>query len=169
MKRLFISFVILCVILCGCSSAANKLTEPVKFYYRVSTVSFNTDSGVIAGETREGVHFQNTLELLAAYLRGPVTDNLTCPFPSDVTVISVDTVNATCTVTLSKDFSALSGLDLTIACNCLGMTLLEHTGVNTVEIIAAEAELDGQKSVLITRNSFLLFDSSASETVPVEE
>lgn len=169
MKHILICFAIISVLLCGCNPASTKIKEPVNFYYPVNIVEFNNASGVISQETREAHGFQNKTDLLSVYLEGPVAEWLSCPYPPDVEVISIDVVNETCTIILSKQFASITGIELTIACNCLGMTLTELFDVDTVEIKADNTILNGQKSIILSKDSFLLFDDSAGTTIAPQD
>ncbi len=169
MKRILTCFIVIACLLCGCSHAAAKIHDPVNFYYCANPVSFNTTEGVIAHETRDAKGVQSNDALLAMYLKGPVNDQFSSPFPAGTQIISVETANNKCVVTLNDSFAELTGVDLSIACSCLSMTLMELTGADSVEIKVVDRELFGQKSVTITKDSLLLFDSSASEANQPQE
>lgn len=169
MKRIFICILVICFILCGCGQQKEKIQKPVSFYYPVSTVAFNTATGVIDQEIRESAGFTSTDELLCAYLKGPNSQHLSCPFPANTEIVSVKKLNSTCNVVLSEQFAELTGLDLTIACHSLGMTVMALTGASNVEIRANNAELDGQKYITVSRDNFLLIDNSTGETVPPQQ
>ena len=169
MKRIFICVTFICVILCACGPQKQKIQKPVNFYYPVGIVAFNTDTGVIDHEIWESNGFSNTEDLLCAYFKGPKSEQLSCPFPTETSVVSIKTINSTCNIVLSEHFAELTGLDLTIACHSLGITVMELTGASTVEIRAKDADLDGQKYITVSRDNFLLIDDSTDKSVSEQQ
>lgn len=106
---------------CGC--AQPQMTCPGSFYYKCAQPQFGTPDSVIRAEQRElaEVHDDMT-EMLELYLLGPQDPELVSPFPRNTHVMDASIADQTMYITLSKEFSQLSGVDLTIACGCLTRT-----------------------------------------------
>jgi len=147
----------------GCAREAKKIQKPVNFYYRQSTVAYDQDGGVIGSELRESLGNENNIKaLLSLYLDGPVSENLSQTFPEDVFVVSVNCTDGVAKVVFSYQFAALSGIDLTIACACVTMTVMELTGMETVQISAAGALLDQCESIIMDKNALFTTDNPAN-------
>lgn len=147
--------------LCACSQDRDNFQQPVIFYYThpEELISFNSEEGVVSSEMREGKNYTNDLQgLLDLYLCGPVSDELRSPFPAGVNVQTMVPEGNTLQITLSPEFAKLTGLDLTIACACLSMTVLELTEYEAVRIDAADALLDESNSITMTWDSLLRLD-----------
>ncbi len=150
----------------GCASQEPPIEYPVTFYYRRSSLTYGKADSVIAPETRDaGNHNGDYTALIAMYLQGPADSALHRTFPGDVTVISLEVTGTSAAVQLSDEFSALSGLDLSIACACLTKTVCTMTGAERVSIYAENALLDGNKIISMTQNSLLLLDDS---NIPID-
>ena len=144
----------------GCTEE-NQPEKPVNFYYRRAEIAYKDDSGVIAAEQRESAGHEGDIRyLLFAYFDGPLSDQFRQVFPENLSVISLHYAENTAKITLSFHLAQLSGMDLTIACACLTMTIIELTGVESVQISAAGALLDEYQSITMDKDCFLLLDSS---------
>ena len=155
---------ILCLILVAaaalslwaCGSSGSP-TEPVSFYYllREPELVYNRDDGIIRPETREGAGFApDAAALLGLYLQGPLDDTLDSPFPAGTKLVSLHREGSTLTLELSRPFSSLQGLDLSLACACLSLTAIKLTGVENVTIRC------DQINVTMDRDTLLLIDTS---------
>jgi len=168
MKRILICLAAV-LLLCGCSRNEEEITDPVFFYYCNKTISYSSPEAVISHETREAYGLRSSwITLLEFYLGGPANENLYSPFPEGVTVEAFTILNEQCTVTLSKEFSSLSGIDLTLACSCLSKTVMELTGKSTVEIKFTDPDTGKYTSITMYKDNILLHGSTV-ETVPVQE
>lgn len=168
MKRLLI-FLVVAFLFYGCGPKEVKIVDPVNFYYCNKTISYSSPEAVISYEIREANGLRNSwVALLDFYLRGPSADHLYSPFPESVTVKAFTISNGQCTVTLSNEFSSLTGIDLTLACSCLSRTIMELTGVKNIEIKFTDPVTGKFSSVTMDENSILLHGSSL-ETIPVQE
>lgn len=167
MKRCIILFLILLNLFsfAGCKQKKTDFVEPVVFYYcsditdnNISDASFHN---VFVPETHEGAGFSNdAVGLLSLYLNGPLAQDLVSPFPSGMTVIAVQTNNEKTTIILSDEFAELTGLDLTIACTCLAMTVFQWNECDFVEISAESVLLDKQSSITIEREKLVFSDNA---------
>ena len=168
MKRLLI-FLIAVLLLCGCGPQEEKILDPANFYYCNKTISYSSPEAVISHEIREASGLRNNWSaLLEFYLEGPADEHLFSPFPGGVTVECFTILNEQCTVTLSKEFSSLSGIDLTLACSCLSKTVMELTGQTTIEIKFTDAATGNTTSITMQKDNILLHGSTV-ETIPMQE
>ena len=162
MKRFFCLLPLLATLLSftSCAKAAEDIQCPAKFYYLCRETKYGIADGVISSEERETVHIQNDLyALMQAYLKGPQTPALTRAVPANVMLETIQAEDGTLVLTLSPEFAQLSGIELSIACACLSMTLLDYTQVQTVQIIASGSSLSDSDRITMTRESVLLMDS----------
>ncbi len=144
--------------LMACSGQDNVKT-PVKYYYLRNELQFDTPDGVISPEVREAQGNENNhAQLLRIYLAGPHSNLHHSPFPRNIELVSLLPNDSALTVTLSDNFADLSGRDLTLACVCLGMTAMELTGAQTVNIQTESMPLDGKTSVTIDSTSIQFSD-----------
>ena len=87
-------------------------------------------------------------------------DSIRSPFPAGLSLLNYQVEGNTVYLNLSYHLATLTNMDLTIACSCIAMTCLELTGAELVSIEADGQLLDGQKSILLHKNTTLLTDSS---------
>ncbi len=147
----------------GCAREP-KYERPVTFYYRTAALSHDAGSRTILSETRESAHLNTVEEILQVYLAGPESETLRSPFPGGIEIVEFAVWDGTAYVILSGGFAELSGLALVMACACLTMTCLELSGAEKVCISAENALLDGEKSIIMDRNSLLLLDEAIPAT-----
>lgn len=162
MKKLTCLFIsaLLIVSLCACSHSNEKIQKPVKFYYCTNPEAYQSGSDVFLPEIREATGYSDNISLLNLYLSGPVSDDLISPFPAGVTVESFTIKDITAKICLNSQFAKLSGLDLTLACAGLSLTIFELTDVQQVEFCVSNALLDGRETILLSRDDFLFNDNS---------
>ena len=162
MKRLlcFALMFTLLLALCSCSKQSESIRSPVTFYYRAQDIQFGTENDVISAELRDSFgHTEDYEYLMKQYLDGPRTENCISPFPAGTTLVQIDLVKDKILIVLSSHLSTLTGSELTIACTCLAKTLLEMTGMKAVQISSDNSLLDGEPSVKLKPDSFLLEDN----------
>ena len=148
-------------ILLGCGAAKDDYKEPVNFYYEKTNVSYDSSSGVIEKETREGSVFQGNLTaFLHAYLRGPESDILQSIIPSDVYLVSCEIIDNTAYITLSSQFAKLSGVRLTTACSALLLTMHDYVGIDTLSIRAKDVQIDDKNSIILKMEDVILIDAA---------
>lgn len=166
MKRLLCLILVCTVALCfgGCKRPTEAIDMPASFYYCLPSESYETIHMVISSETRESKAYNQDLQgLINLYLQGPQTEDLINPFPDSVHVESISRYDTNIEVILSSRFARLTGVDLTLACACLSMTLMEYTQCENVSISVQNVSLDGNESITMTRDSLLL-ESITNET-----
>ena len=166
MKRV-LSFLILIAVVftvCGCTLQQQKIDQPVNYYYKATEIGYEDTSGVIKPEQRENRGHEDAFTYhIENYLAGPKSADLQSAFPADVSLVDLNFEMNTATVTLSQQMTLLSGKDLTIACTCLGKTLLELTGCKVVKICIQNNLIDGRPYYSISANSHLLIDNTVLE------
>jgi len=158
--------ILLCCVLilqlfCSCSGKREDFREPVNFYYGNKEISYNSPTGVIRAEVREGSSFHGNLTaFLLAYLLGPASTELYSFIPSDVYVVSCEVNENTATIVLSAQFADLSGVELSAACSALLMTLHDYTGAETLIISAKDSQLDAKDEIIIQMGDIVLMDTA---------
>ena len=161
MKRMI--HLILCLAFClptlGCTTKKETIRSPVKYYYRTTSVKYDTANGVITSETRESFGHEEDLNyLIEQYLNGPISSNCTSPFPAGTQLVQLDVLKNKVIIVLTSHISLLSGSELSIACTCLARTLLDLTDVKEVQIISKDDLLGGKESITIKAEDFILTD-----------
>ena len=166
MKRLIAFLLCICVVLplFGCNQT-EKPKKPVNFYYRRSIINYDQDDGVISPESRESQgHEEDINYLLTEYLKGPILNKYVQVFPDGTFLVSIHYMDDAAAVVLSAHLATLTGIDLTIACACITMTIIDLTGVETVQIYAANSLLGDYQSITMDKNCILLLDSGATSS-----
>lgn len=161
MKR-WIAIVLLlafCAGFCGCTQKTVKINTPVNFYYRRAEIVYGSADGVIGILVSEGAGYENNLlGLLNSYLRNTGDPDFAATFPTGSQLIRVTVLDNIAEVQLNNLFARASGIELTVACASLSLTVMDLTGTDTVVISAVNATLDGAESVTMTADSLLLLD-----------
>lgn len=166
MRKVF-CLILAALLLAGCVPKNEKMKEPVTFYYCKQGITYTGSEDVISKEIREGSGLAGDLSsLLDLYLTGPVNDQLYSTIPQGTQVKAADLRNGICYLVLSESFNSLSGMDLTLACVCLTMTILNLTEADTVNISAESGLLDGKLSITITESDILMLDESLNSLDP---
>lgn len=156
----------ICVLLCltlfaallGCRSENGKLRQPVNFYYRNSETTYGGIDGLISAQASEGADFEDVTALLNQYLKGPSSNAYQATFPASTKLLSLTVQEDTAYLNMNDALSRLSGIDLTVACACITLTVAELTGVTTVTIRASNADLDGAAVITMNVNALILQD-----------
>ena len=160
----FLLAFLLIAALWGCNPQEPPLESPAKFYYPVDSSYRKNNDMVIKSELREGTGYKNNLLAFTdRYMNGPVSGELISIFPEDCYPVSICKNGETITVYMSPSFAKLTGIDLTLACACLSVTLMDFTGVSTVNICVKDTKLDGHRTIVMTRDSFCLQDETLTE------
>lgn len=171
MKRLTAIVLLLCLVLSLAACTGEKeLTYPVAYHYlRVpannSEIFHGSTDSVIAPEIREGNgHQEDLIHLLEIYLLGPLDHNFRSPFPVGTALKAFSVDNNHASVVLSRHFANYSGIDLSLACACLTMTVMDLTGVESVTISVDGFQLDGKASITMDRSNMILTDTATPAT-----
>lgn len=165
MGRITLILLALLLILCSCTPAATTFEQPLTFFYPAMDTGYGNDDSYIQGEIREGANLGSDLiVILNSYLQGPIDiEGYQNPFPANTQVIFLSVEEQILDITLSRGFSALSGLDLTLACASLTMTCTQIADVPIVRIRANGTTLEGRQYIEMSRSS-LLFTITEAET-----
>ncbi len=170
MKRLTALLLLVFMLPCLFACAREEITYPVAYHYlRAPEPNGEIDHGsadsVIAPEIREGDGHQGDYNyFLDIYLLGPLDRDFRSPYPVGTSLKGFTWEDGAATVLLSDHFGSLSGIDLTLACGCLTLTVMDLTGADTVTITAEDTLLDGKESVTMDRGNLFLTDDTTPET-----
>lgn len=155
------------LLLTGCVPGNNKIVEPVTFYYCNRNISYTGTEDVISKEIRDGDGMNGDLyQLISMYLEGPDSDELYCNIPAGTEVKAVDIRYGIVYLVLSESFTALTGMDLSLTCTCLALTLYSLTEADAVSISAENGLLDGELTITIMESDILLLDESLNILSP---
>ena len=158
---------VLLLSLASCSTSKDSIEDPVHFYYRELEMKYGTEPGVIGKEVRDAQgRRQDYSYLLSLYLKGPASYSLYSPFPANTSIKSFSLQEGNASVHLSSSFAGLTGLDLTLACACITITVCEMTGAQQVTISAADALLDGNSNITMSQEDIVLLDDSSIVIAP---
>lgn len=139
MKKLVIVLLLLSL-LSGCAMR-NAAEEGTPFYYPRSEVAFGTNDGVIGTENRDLSTLDNMSDMLALYFQGPLSQELSSPFPKGLRVLETRQENSTFTLTLSDEILELSGIELTVACVSIARTCNALSGAEDLILQSADGSL----------------------------
>ena len=157
MKRMIclICALLIAVSFTGCAQGNEKLFKPVNFYYSTNPDHYEKDA--ITAERRESQGYENDLEgLIQLYLDGPLSNNYINPFPDHVTVNSVVINSTNVELRVSEEFAQLSDIEMTTACACLTMTVLELSDRGRLIITSCDASDNIIYTVSLTKDQILL-------------
>ena len=157
--RKIIAFTLAAVLLFGLTGCIESSDTAVFYYARYEDAYlYGQENAVIAGEYRDvSGHRQDLKYLLTLYFHGPTMEHLRSPFPSGMSLRSVERRQNTLYIELSASLTMLSGTDLTLACACLARTCFGLTDVDAVTIASDGL---GFVSTTLTRDSLVLFDNT---------
>ena len=157
LKPLICVLLLICACLCSCSNVQGN--TDILFYYPNKQINYSTTDQIIGYEKCvENVDPLAYSELLTIYLKGPRSSELNSPFPSGTALVRFTIDQQIAHVTLSNDFSELTGVDLSIACACLSLTIEKISGCAQVQISAENAQLDNREFITVNTNEILLID-----------
>ena len=149
----------LTLVLFGCKEP--ELRTPGTFYYLRTETAYTGSDGLIAPEQRELDGIQRNLSAIVdLYCRGPITEGLENPLPSDALFCSGALEGEVLTLNFSAQLAQLSGIELTSAAGCLARTFLGLTNARKLILKADGALLDGQSALELTMEDLELQDNS---------
>ena len=165
MKRLF-TFTLLLIILtslCSCTFP-NTQQSRITFYYIKTPDDFDGSSDIIVPFHPSSDDDNRDLsEILDAYLSGPSNNSCTSPFPQGTTIEEIVLSRSNAQLTLNRQFATLSDIDFTIACACLTKTVIDLTGVNTVQVQVNGSQILGADSLTFNLSSFSHSDETPAD------
>ena len=152
-----------CLLLTACAVRKTEpYVNPIFFYYCRADAEYGQDTGSLARELRDLGDPDITIpEILKLYFAGPSSDGLRSPFPEGLRCEDVAIESGVVTVHLSDEYSALTGVKLSLASACLTMTLSQISFVKGVQLRTDAGTLSNQGSEDFTVSDFLLQDDSA--------
>ena len=157
---LILSVLVVLNLFCGCTAKKEEFEEPVNFYFGRKEIAYNSPSGVIQAELREGASFHNNLTAcLRTYMLGPASSHLQRLIPADVYLVSCQLEEETAAVVMSSQFSELSGLELSTACSALLMTIHDYSGVQTLKISAKDALVNDEDEFVLSMDDIVVLDT----------
>lgn len=157
MKRLCALLLIGCLLLSGCSGFAERIKEPVTFYYLRSEYLYFIEDGVIASEQREASGHRDDLSyLLSLYLMGPSEESLVSPLPKSIRILKTEQSDTGIVLQLSDTSNTMDDIAFSLAGACLALTCFDLTDADTVSITS------GERTLTLGRDTLLLYDSSAT-------
>ena len=162
MKRFIAAIlsVVISLVFSGCTFAADDQENTTTLYYIRSEYQYYGTDNVIVGEDRILVSGTNEFEqLLNLYLAGPLDDGLVSPLPGDTHLIDIREYSGLLEITIADTEDSLSDAEFSLACVCIGRTIMEDSGIIQVTIFS------GERSMTVNRTNYLLTDDiHASET-----
>ena len=144
----------------GCGAKKQEFEAPVNFYYCRKEISYNTSTGVLQPEIREGSSFHSNLTAcLRAYMLGPTSSDLHRVIPAEVYLVSCELQENTALVVMSNQFSQLSGVDLWTACSALMLTVNDFADVEHLTIQVKDALPEAASEFTISMDDIVLIDT----------
>lgn len=160
MKHLCMFLAVLICLLC-CNGCSTK-EDPVVFYYPEAEISYHSDTGILCPEARDSLSRDNSLSyLLSFYLEGPVDPDLRLPVPEGTQVLRLFPYDGGVLLVMSREFSQLEGVELSLACASISQTCFGLTDLQEITFAVRT-----QKNVIRTvqRDSIVLTDTVTQPT-----
>lgn len=158
MKRLIVLFLTMSLLL-SCSACAPETEQPPKFYYlrTEENILYGEAQGFIAPVTREISQDMGLDVILQLYLSGPADENFRNPIPKGTYLLSTILREDRLDIVMSREFSSLDGMQLTLAGACLAATCHDLTGMEKIQVRSGDNIYD------FDLNSFVFLDESAGK------
>lgn len=150
----------------SCAFTSENVEENTTFYYIRSEYQYYNSDSVIVGEERTFISNTNDIhQLIDLYLTGPVDDSLISPVPRDTELIGIQEYSGLLEIIISDTERTLNEAQFSLACVCLGKTIMEDPKIIQVTIFS------GDRSMTISRNNYFLTDEvgatvSSKEVMP---
>ena len=160
MKPKHLCLLLALCLLAGCapSAATEEAVNPITFYYADAAEDYERATGALTGERVDlGQTDLSIAKILDRYLSAG-----RAPFPVELRCTEVTLRDGVLTVTLNGAFSALGGMELTLAAAALTLTLCQIDGVEGVSIRAEGDILSEDWKDVFTPDDFVLTDTSAT-------
>ena len=158
MKRFIFLLLVLSLTLC-CMGCRTETESQYAFYYlrTDNTIAYGQDDSLIAPSFQDLDSDVDLETILQLYLDGHLGENMRSPFPRGTYLLSVSTEADTLKLILSREFSTLDGIQLTLAGACLTATCRDLAGVDQIQIRSGEKIYD------FDINSFIFLDTSMEQ------
>ena len=159
MKKILI-FLLLGLLLAGCSQSNVDAENKVTFYYPLSAEKYAPESGVVQQQTKEITGAESHELLIRQYFSGTVQPEIQNNIPAGTRLLDFVMVDGNATIVLSDAFLQLTGIDRTIACACIAKTVFGITGCQAVNIQAASATGEDKLDLTLRPNTINLTDDT---------
>ena len=166
MKKRYCVYLIVTILLSLCSCAVKQQPPEgaIAFYYQRSSIDPAESDGVISKDYQVlSAPSSDYISVLKTYLQGPVSDPLHRVFPMGITLIDLDIQNKQADVVLGGTFDALEGMERTIFCACLTLTVCDLTGVRQVSIYREQDAAEGEPVSVMRPEEIVLLDDCKLE------
>ena len=148
----------------GCSFEEEEPSDTYLLYYIRSTYQYHAEENVIVGEARPiGLKSDDIQLLVEQYLEGPISTELASPFPKQTELMDIRGFGTLLAITLSDTAPMLSDAQFSLACVCLGMSVLENTDFTQISFVSGDRVMD------VDAESFLLTDGVGDTGITEEE
>lgn len=160
MKRIILLTLLTAILISLFACTTNTMHKgSVVFYYIKNEKDFDGKTPIMTPYYPQIDHNTNGYaEILNVYFNGPTNYNCQSPFPAGTTIEDINITRSKAHLMLSPQFATISGIDSTVACACLTKTVIELTGVNTVQIRVKGAQLEGKDYLTFNQSSFTYQD-----------
>lgn len=166
MRKMLCICLALLLVFSGCMLQPDaEGNDGIRFYYRNNLEeAYFSETGIMAFETRS-IRFeqQSIAGLMEVYLQGPVSSELTSPFPKDLQLIETQILPGEITLTFDDSLASLSSVGLRVAAGCIARTLWEYGGYETVILKAQTQPLDGYDQLVLYPEELVLRDHSVGQ------
>ena len=158
MKRI-VHLLLLLSLTLSCMGCHEETESQYAFYYlrTDSTIAYGQEDALITAHFQDLSADMDLDTILQLYLDGHLGENMRSPFPGGTYLLSVTAENDTLKLILSREFSALDGIHLTLAGACLTATCRDLTGFEKIQVHS------GEKVYNFDTSSFILLDSSPEQ------
>ena len=165
MKKRYCVYLIVTLLLSLCScTVQNEPDGAVAFYYQRSSIHPSQSDGVISRDLQVlTVDTGDYVAVLNTYLQGPMSDPLHRIFPIGITLISLDIQKKHASVVLGGTFSSLEGMERTIFCACLTLTVCDLTGAEQLSIYREQDAADSEPVSVMRPEEIMLLDDCKLE------
>ena len=160
MKKILCTMLLMCMIMSGaaCDSPQDNSQNSTVFYYQRDTYAFHGADGVIAQETRS-FHDPDDLSIIIdKYLLGPEDPNLRLLFPKNTVLKECVEREDTLFITLSKECTNMTAVDLVLSCACLAKTVFPLTSAAKISITTEDGFKHVADPLTFTAESILTED-----------
>lgn len=148
--------------LCSCAIKNAPQEDTVTFYYQRSGIG---QSDQVISKDFRALSLENNdyTSILNTYLQGPVSDPLHRIFPTGITLISLDIQKKNAAIVLGGTFDTLEGMERTVFCACLTLTICDLTGAQQVSIYREQDAPDGAPVAVMRPEEIVLSDDCKLE------
>lgn len=162
MKKIFAIVCALFILLSlyGCTQQELDEGTQVQFYYIKNDPEFGSEEPLLISVPRTITAEEDTPEaIIRLYLNGPTSYDCISPFPGGTELVEMYVESNRAGLVLSPHIGTLSPVNQTIAYACLTKTVIELTGVSTVQLRLENSLINGEETASFNADSFDYFDS----------